>query len=120
MNYLILRLIVIIFIPVVTQIIIVVIAEVFTFNFIIQFLELEGLTRIPVDGTRDKLLLDVFSEMIIELQSFLELVIFFILLVITVDRLGGIEEVKETLSRDCPFYDTSLFRIWAIYVRVDI
>jgi hypothetical protein len=54
---------------------------------------LQSLTSEPVDGTRDELLLDVLTELVVELELGLNVVLD--LLVILGRGAGGVEEVEE-------------------------
>lgn len=73
-SYLIFRLLIVV-IPLLTQLIIIVLVlvEFFVIHIVLQFFKLEGFAGIPVNGTGDEFLLDVFTEMIVKLESLLEL-----------------------------------------------
>jgi hypothetical protein len=56
-------------------------------------LELQRLSGEPVDGTRDKLLLDVFAELIVELKLGFDLLVDLLLVILR--WRGRVEEVEE-------------------------
>ena len=76
----------------VVVVLIVLVLKVVFFVFV-QLLESQGFARKPVNSPRDELFFDVFAELIIELQSLLDVIFLGIILVGW--RLRGIEEVEE-------------------------
>jgi hypothetical protein len=78
---------------------IIVILEIVFFQIIIHLLELESLSSEPVYGTRDKLLLNVFSKLVVQLETFLN-VRCSIVIVLICGCLWRREEVEKRLRRD--------------------
>ena len=111
LNYLVFRFIVVVIVPIFTQIIVIIVVKVLTLDFVLQLLELKGLASIPVNSTGDKLLLDIFTKMIIKFESLFELFVVILFIVITVNRLGGVKEIEETLGRNGALNNTSLLGV---------
>jgi len=109
---LILGIFLIIIISIFAQIIIVVIVEILAFNLVLQFFELKSFTGVPVNGARDKLLFDVFTKVIVELQSLLKFSVGIVVVIVTRERFGGVEEIEETFGRDSPLNNTGLLGIY--------
>ncbi len=73
---------------------------------VIKLLEGEGFTSEPVDSPRDQLLLDIFAQLVVELQAVLDIGSRVVVLVAR--RLGRGEEVEEGLGRDRLLDDAGL------------
>jgi len=110
-NYLVFGFVVIVIVSILTQIIVLVFVKVLTLNFILQLLELKGLASIPVNSTGDKLLLDVFAKMVIKFESLFELLVVVLFIIVTVNRLGRVKEIEETLGRNGALNNTSLLGV---------
>jgi hypothetical protein len=76
----------------------------------------QGLAREPVNGTRDKLLLDVFAQLVVELETVLDVERG--LLVVLCRGLRRREEVEERLGRDGLFDDTGLLGVCEVIVSM--
>ena len=92
-TYLIVVLIFVIFIALIVLILIVFVLKVVFVEVVQAVLELQRLTGEPVDGAWDQLLLDVFSQLVVELELGFDLLVDLLLLVFW--RRGGVEEVEE-------------------------
>ncbi|KAH0294782.1 hypothetical protein KCU62_g97, partial [Aureobasidium sp. EXF-3399] len=79
-------------------ILIVLVLEVVLIKVLEALLELQSLTSEPVDGTGNELLLDVLTELVVELELGLNIVLN--LLVVLGRGAGGVEEVEERGSGD--------------------
>ena len=77
-----------------------------------SLLELQSLTREPVDGARDQFLLDIFTELVIELEFLLQLLVYLIFVVIGWWE-RRVEEVEEGGCWDGLLHDSRLFRVCA-------
>ena len=73
---------------------------------LIELLKGEGLASEPVDGPGNQLLLDVLTELVVELQAVLN--IRGSIIIIVRRRLRGREEVEEGLGRDRLLDDAGL------------
>jgi hypothetical protein len=108
--YLIIVLILVVFITLVIIVIeIVLILEVVLVEVIEALLKLQCLTREPIDGTRDELLLDVLTELVVELELLLDLLVYLIILVRR--RRCWVEEVEEGRGRDGLLDDAGLLGV---------
>lgn len=85
---------------------------------LVQLLESEGLAGEPVDGAGNKLLLDVLTELVVELETLLN--ILGRLVVVVGGGLGGREEVEEGLGWDSLLNDASLLRGWFVLEKTPI
>lgn len=95
---LLLRLILIIVVLIADIIILIIILVKLGKVILIQLLKGEGLASEPVDGTRDQLLLNVLSQLVVELEALLN--VGSGIVVILGRGLGGREEVEEGFGRD--------------------
>ena len=76
---------------------------------LIELLESEGLAGEPVDGAGNELLLDVFPELVVELETLLDVGSS---IVVVLNRgLGWGEEVEERLCGDGLLDDTGLLGV---------
>jgi hypothetical protein len=80
---------------------------------VLKVLVLESLAGEPVDGAGDKLLLDVLTELVVELKALLN--VGGSRLVVR-GRAWGVEEVEERLCRDGLLNDTGLLGVWILLV----
>lgn len=102
---------------VVAEIILILILLVIEIGFvhltIINLLVAKSFASEPVDSARDELLLDILTEMVVELEAFFDLgggiLIFFV--VVVAGRLGGRKEVEEGLGGDSLLDNASLLRV---------
>jgi hypothetical protein len=113
-THIIIRLLVLI-IVVLTQVVLVIILvfeilgiEIILINSLVD----ESFTGEPVDGTGNELLLDVLTELVVELQELLDLRSDVIILLVVLRRgLGWREESEEGLSRNRLLNDTGLLGV---------
>lgn len=108
-TYLLIRLVVLV--PVVTEVILLLIVLVLEFALVvvIELLELKSLAGEPVDSTGDELLLDILAELVVQLQTLLDVGRD---LVIIVGRgLGWREKVEERLGGDRLLDNAGLLRV---------
>lgn len=98
-------------ITVITEVIILlVILEVLLVKvFLIKLLESESLTREPVDGTRNQLLLDILAQLVVQLEALLN--VGCSILVVLSRCLGRGEEVEERLCWNGLLDDAGLLRV---------
>lgn len=85
---------------VITQVVvlfIIIILKVTLLQIVIQLLKLQGLTSEPVNCTRDELLLDIFSQLVVELETLFDIRRGIIVILIR-GGLGWREEVEERLG----------------------
>lgn len=103
--YLIVRLLVLI--TVVAELVLVLIVLIFELALVevLEVLVLEGLASEPVDGAGDELLLDVLTELVVELEALLDVGSS---IVIVLGRAWGVEEVKERLCGNGLLNDAGL------------
>lgn len=93
-SYLVFVLILVILITVLIVLVLVIfIFEVVLVEVIHALLELQSLSSEPVDGARDELLLDVFTQLIVKFQLSLNVVVDFIVIILR--RGCWVEEVEE-------------------------
>lgn len=107
-TYLLIRLVLV---PVVTEVILLLIVLVLEFALVVvvELLELKSLAGEPVDSTGDELLLDILAELVVQLQTLLDVGRD---LVIIVGRgLGWREKVEEGLGRDRLLDNAGLLRV---------
>jgi hypothetical protein len=76
-------------------------------HIVTKFFELKGLASEPVDGAGDKLLLDIFSELVVEFETLLDIRSDGIIVIR--GGLRGGEEVEKGLCWYCNLDNTSLF-----------
>jgi hypothetical protein len=95
---------------VVLLILIVLVFEVVLIEVFEALLELQSLTSEPVDGTGNELLLDVLTELVVELELGLNVVLD--LLVVLGRGAGGVEEVEEWGSGDGLLDNAGLLGVW--------
>lgn len=112
--YLIVRLFfLLVIITILAEVIIFLIIITFLILEIIELLESESLASEPVDGTRNKLLLDIFTKLVVKLQALLDVrsTIVVLLLFLGLRGLGWREEVEERFCGDSLLDNASLFRV---------
>lgn len=73
---------------------IVFILEISLLHILVQFLKLKGFTGEPVDSTWDELLLDIFTQLVVELKTLLDIGGGIVIVIIRW-CLGWREEVEE-------------------------
>jgi hypothetical protein len=78
---------------------------------------LQSLAGEPVDGTGDKLLLDVLSELVVKLEALLDVGRSIVLVLWGV---GRVEEVEERLSRNSLLDDARLLGVCGLLACGDI
>lgn len=114
-TYIIISLFLLIVVVVLAQVIIIliiIIVEVASVQIVIgELLKGKSLTSEPVDGTGDKLLLDILTELVVKLEALLDVGLG-ILIVVVAGSLGRGEEVEERLCGDCLLHDTGLLSVW--------
>lgn len=76
---------------------------------LINLLEGQSLASEPVNGTRDQLLLDVLTKLVVELEALLDVASGIV--VILRGGLGGREEVEERLGGDSLLDNASLLGV---------
>lgn len=112
--YLIVRLFfLLVIITILAEVIIFLIIVTFLILEIIELLESESLASEPVDSTRNKLLLDIFTKLVVKLQALLDVrsTIVVLLLFLRLRGLGWREEVEERFCGDSLLDNASLFRV---------
>jgi hypothetical protein len=111
MTYLIVRLIIILIPVVVAQVLILIFVVLEVLHVTAHTLELTSLAGEPVDGTGNELLLDVLTELVVELQALLEIQGVLVLLIEVGRGLGGSEEVEEAFRGNSALDDTGLLGV---------
>jgi hypothetical protein len=76
---------------------------------VVKFLKRQGISSEPIDGTRNQLLLDILTKLVIKLKTFLD--VRSGILIILRGCLGGREEVEERLRRDSLLDDAGLLSV---------
>lgn len=107
----------VILIPVFAQIVVllvILVLEIALLEVVVERLELESLAREPVNGTGDKLLLDVLAELVVELQALLD--IGCRIVVVLGWWLWWREEVEERFGWNGLLYDPGLLCVWVLEV----
>ena len=74
-------------------------------------LKLAGLAGEPVNGSGDKLLLDVLTKLVVELEAVLDIVLVRLILVKVRGRSGRGEEVEEALGGNGALDNTGLLGV---------
>ena len=97
--------------------IIILVVVVALIELIIHLLVLKSLTGEPVDGAWDQLLLDVLTELIVELQTLLNVGLGVLVIILSWDCWWG-EEVEEGLGWDGLLDNASLLGVWKMLVRI--
>lgn len=73
-----------------------------------QAFVLTGFASEPIDGSRDELLFDFFTKLIIKFQTLFNIGTLFIVLIEICRRFGGVEEVEKAVGWDGPLDDAGL------------
>lgn len=81
-----------------------------TLHVVTELLELKGFTGEPVDGTGNELLLDVFTELVVELKALLDIAGDGI--VVIGGGLWGREEVEEGFGGHADLDNAGLLGAW--------
>jgi hypothetical protein len=67
----------------------------------IDLFVLQSRTSVPIDGSWDQFLLDVFADVVILFQPFVEIVLcFLVFLCIILARSWGLEEIEKAVERN--------------------
>lgn len=93
-TYIIVRLVFIVIFIILVFFLIIFVLKISFFHIIIQLLELKSFTSEPVNSAGDKLLLDIFTQLVIEFKTFLNIRGSIIIILIRRWRRGR-EEVEE-------------------------
>ena len=110
--YLVLVLFILILIPLIlVLVLIILILELILIQVVKALLELQRLTGEPVDGTRDELLLDVLTQLVVQLKLSLDVVVD-LLVVVIAWWLGWVEEVEEGWSGNGLLDYARLLGVW--------
>ena len=99
-SYLIVRFVVVVFAAgVILILVIILIIEIGIVEIVIDFLEMKSVAGEPVNGTGNELFFNVFAELIVQLEAFLDVGCDGFI-VLTLRRLWWVEEVKEGVGWD--------------------
>jgi len=105
----------------ITEVVLILIIIISTIKIIIHLLKLESLASVPVDGTGNKLLLDIFTDLVIKLETLFDIRGSIINLILITSRWRWrSKEVEEALSRDCSLNNPSLLRVYYFTLALDL